>query len=59
MRNGQRNCARYSAAEMSGITVVAAVLPFFIETADMMKGIPVPLARPIRKEPAIAPVNPP
>ena len=33
---GERNWARYSAAESSGITVAAAAVPAFMEASDMI-----------------------
>ncbi len=43
--NGLKNCDRYSDAEMSGMTVVAAALPSFAEADEMINGTPTPLAK--------------
>ena len=52
---GVANCARYSEAEMRGITVVAASLPAFADAEVIMYGTPIPLARPTKADPAKVP----
>ena len=59
IQTGDKNCARYSAAEISGMTVVAAALPTRIDASEIIKGIPIPLAKPIQAEPNRVPLQPP
>lgn len=36
MKIGVKNCARYSAAEIKGMTVVAAVFPALMDASEMI-----------------------
>ena len=58
-RNGLKNCARYIAADIIGITVVAAALPSLAEAVEIMYGMPTPFEKPMSAEPAIVPTQPP
>ena len=49
---GEVNCPRYRAAEIRGMTVVAAFLPPLMEAMVFRYGIPIPLASPTSAEPA-------
>ena len=59
MRKGETNWLKYSAAETSGMTVLAAVLPAFMEPCEMTNGTPAPLAKPTRADPSNVPTQPP
>lgn len=50
--SGERNCPIYNAAESNGITVEAASFPAFIEAMVLRYGTPMPLAMPMKAEPA-------
>ncbi len=56
---GDKNWARYNAAEISGITVVAAARPKRMEASEIMNGIPTPLAKPMQADPTKVPIQPP
>ncbi len=49
--SGETNWPRYREAEISGITVVAASLPPFMDAIVFRYGTPTPLAIPIKAEP--------